>query len=77
MPIGYANQGEVFKIREIVGGRGISVRLSEIGVYPGSTVKIISNQGTGPIVIGIGDAKVALGRGMAMKIIGEPIKKVA
>ncbi len=77
MPIAYVNQGEEVKILDIAGGQGVYKRLMEMGIYPGASVKIISNTGGGPIIIGVKDTKIALGRGMAMKIIGEPIKKVA
>ncbi|PMB77443.1 MAG: hypothetical protein C0177_03080 [Fervidicoccus fontis] len=46
----------------------MSLRLKEIGVIPGVKVLIVSNSG-GPIVIGIGNMRLALGRGIASKII--------
>ncbi len=67
MPLIYAKPGEVLHIRSIGGGRNLSKRLAEMGLYPGSTIKIISNQG-GPVIIAVGETRLAIGRGMAAKI---------
>ena len=74
MPIAFANEGEKLKIIEIQGGGNFSKRIAEMGIYPGALIRVVVNQGKGPIIIVSNDTKVALGRGMAMKIIGEPFK---
>lgn len=77
MPLIYANRGDELKVIGISSGQSLSKRLAEMGIYTGSVIKIISNQGRGPIIIALGDTKIALGRGMAMKIMGDPIKRVS
>ncbi|MCD6419766.1 MAG: ferrous iron transport protein A [Synergistetes bacterium] len=67
MPLAYAKTGETLRIQNIAGGRNLSRRLAEMGLYPGSTIKVISNQG-GPIIIAIGETRLAIGKGMAAKI---------
>ncbi len=74
MPIAFAREGEELKIVEIYGGGTFSKRVTEMGIYPGALVKILVNQGSGPIIVISKDTKIALGRGMAMKIIGEPFR---
>ncbi|MFU2158654.1 MULTISPECIES: FeoA family protein [Caldisericum] len=68
MPLIFGRPNEEFVIEKILGGSSISLRLKEIGVIPGVKVLIVSNSG-GPIVIGIGNMRLALGRGIASKII--------
>ena len=67
MPLAYAKTGETLRIQSIAGGRNLSRRLAGMGLYPGSTIKVISNQG-GPIIIAIGETRLAIGKGMAAKI---------
>jgi Fe2+ transport system protein FeoA len=51
---------------------GASVRSSEhiesIGLRPGKKVEMITNSGTGPLVLRVDECRIAMGRGVAMKI---------
>jgi ferrous iron transport protein A len=69
MPLSMVNEGQDVVLREIRGGMGIRRRLTDMGLHPGSNLKIISNSGGGPFVIGIGDTRLMIGRGMAHKIM--------
>lgn len=51
------------------GGRGAMQRLTDMGLVPGERLKILNNSGFGPITVLIKGAKVALGYGLANKII--------
>ncbi|MBN1382947.1 MAG: ferrous iron transport protein A [Deltaproteobacteria bacterium] len=42
--------------------------LLNIGLRPGKYVRMISNSGAGPLVLLIDECRIALGRGIAMKI---------
>ena len=44
-----------------------------MGLYDGSEVEVLKNDGLGPILLKIFDSKIALGRGEAEKIMGEEI----
>ena len=58
---------------QIQGGRGLISRLSALGIRPGQRVtKFSSMFMRGPVTIQIGNAQVAIGFGMANKIIVEP-----
>lgn len=43
--------------------------LEKTGIRPGKIIEMISNYGVGPIIIKIDEAKIAIGRGMATKIL--------
>lgn len=60
------------KVIEILGGTNLQNRLMNMGVYKGKEITKLSHIGLrGPVVIKIGRSILALGHGMAAKIIME------
>jgi ferrous iron transport protein A len=60
------------KVIDIRGGAGIRQRLSQMGIHPGDMITILRYGALrGPILIEIHGSQVALGRGIASKIIVE------
>lgn len=55
------------KLLAIDGGRHLRHRLTEMGLVPGATLKIVQDQG-GPILVAVHNTRLAIGRGMAAKI---------
>ena len=51
------------------GGHGAMQRLTDMGLIPGERLKVLHNSGHGPVTVLIKGAKVALGHGLAVKII--------
>jgi len=72
--------GEKGKVVEISGGKGFVSRLEALGITIGSEITKISEQIMhGPVVIKIGNTQVAIGYGMAKKVIvnvQQAIKKI-
>lgn len=67
-------EGKDVKIIEIKGGQGLKRRLESIGIMPNVIIRKVSNQiMKGPIVVRINNTQVAIGYGMAKKIIVEEI----
>ena len=66
--------GSKVRVIEIRGGLGIRQRLSCLGIHPGDLM-IVQASGImrGPVLVNIHDNKVALGRGVASKIMVEVI----
>ena len=65
--------GQSGVVVEIRGGRSITSRLDALGIRPGHRVtKVGSMFMRGPVTIQIGNAQVALGFGMANKVLVEP-----
>ena len=61
-------------IKELQGGHGISARLESLGIRPGKKITMISmHPWRGPVTIMIGKSKVAIGHGVAQKILVEAI----
>lgn len=61
--------GTKVKLVSIEGGTGLCQRLAEMGLVPGSVFKVVSNGHPGPFVLKVKDSKLALGHGMADKIL--------
>lgn len=61
---------ECGKICEIAGGRCARRRLCELGLNRGVNVKVVKND-LGPLILDIQGHKLAIGRGLASKIIIE------
>jgi len=60
------------KISEIMGGAGLQNRLMSMGIYVGKEITKLSYIGLrGPVVIRVGRSVLALGHGMAVKILVE------
>ena len=43
-------------------------RLCDLGIYEGATVKVLKNDGSGPIILKVLDSKILLGKGQAQKV---------
>ncbi|RCV63087.1 Fe2+ transport system protein FeoA [Methanophagales archaeon] len=69
IPLALLSVGEEGEIVEMRGGRGMVQRLSEMGFTNTTRVKVISSSSPGPVLVGVRDARIALGRGVAMKIM--------
>lgn len=64
------NKGDVGKVKLIDAGRGATKRLYEMGFNTGATVEIVKND-AGPVIVSLAKNKIAIGRGLAAKIILE------
>ena len=59
-------------VKEIEGGHGVAGRLAALGIRPGKHVtKVSSHFWHGPVTVRVGKAQVAIGHGMARKILVE------
>jgi Fe2+ transport system protein FeoA len=59
------------RVKEIIGGTGIHNRLTAMGVYAGCEIEKKSSIFGGPVIVKVCRSVVAIGRGMAGKIIVE------
>lgn len=55
-------------IKEIVAGNCATKRLYEMGLNTGTEVKVVKND-TGPVIVSLFGNKIAVGRGLAGKIM--------
>ncbi|MBN1847865.1 MAG: transcriptional repressor [Deltaproteobacteria bacterium] len=69
IPLDTARTGERVIIKEIIGGRGMKGRLASMGYRIGDVLEVISNDGQGRLIVGHGNIRLAIGRGVAAKLI--------
>ena len=62
-------EGECVRLVGIEAGRGLAARLAAMGLVPNVLVQVVANQGRGPIAVDVKGTRLALGRGMAHKIL--------
>jgi ferrous iron transport protein A len=55
------------------GARGLAQRLISLGLTPGAEFEVLQNRGHGPLIIQVHGARVALGRGQAVRVIVGPL----
>jgi len=73
IPLSQIEAGQSGRVVQIQGGHGMIDRLSALGIRPGKKVtKVSSMFMRGPVTIQIGSAQIAIGFGMAKRIIVEP-----
>lgn len=62
------NSGKKCRIKKINAGMKATKRLYELGLNTGSKIEVVKND-IGPVIVSIYGNKIALGRGLAEKII--------
>lgn len=74
-PLAFMREGETGEIVDPTSGiestqkdRRCKDQLENMGLRPGQRVEMIANSGCGPLVLRLDEARIAMGRGMAMKI---------
>ncbi len=72
LTLGRMEAGQTGTIIQILGGRGLTHRLEALGIRPGKKVtKINSALFRGPVTLRVDQTQVAIGFGMANKILVE------
>ena len=69
MPLAMARPGEVVQVVSIGAGWGLTRRLADMGLTPGVSISVINSQMPGPVIINLRGSRLALGRGIAHKIM--------
>ena len=72
MPLSLAQVGERTIVQEFTGGSGAQLRLATMGLKKGDEVEVITNNGEGQLVVAVNATRLALGRGIAKKIMVKP-----
>ena len=72
VPLSHVPAGYTVRVVSIIAGRGAARRLAEMGLTPGSIVRVLKND-VGPILLYVRGIIVAIGKGMAMKVLVEVI----
>ena len=71
MPLAMVSPGEEVRLVAIRGGQRMRKRLADLGLNVGMTVRVMQRDGHGPLILAVKDSRLALGRGMAQRIMIE------
>jgi ferrous iron transport protein A len=71
MPLAIVQSGRQVTVVAIQAGHGLQGRLANMGLVPGTEIRVLSNPMQGPFLIEVKGSRIMLGRGMAQKIIVE------
>lgn len=72
-PLAMAQEGARVRIQALAAGRGLDRRLTELGLNVGAEVNVVQRQGGG-LLLARGEGRIAIGGGMAAKILVVPIQ---
>lgn len=68
-PLFLAGEGEHLRIAAFGGGRGFLFKMTEMGLPVGTELTVVHRDGGGSIVVARNDTRIALGAGMAHRIM--------
>jgi Fe2+ transport system protein FeoA len=72
-PLSLASPGEKVRLVAVHGGRTFRKRLADLGLNIGMNFEIVQHDGFGPLILGVKDSRLMIGRGMAHRIFVEPV----
>ena len=76
MPLAMAKTGERVIVVEMAGGWNARRRLVDMGLRQGDRIEIVNNTGMGRLILGRDCTRIAIGRGIAQKIMVAPANDV-
>jgi len=68
-PLSQVAEGETVCIVGVGTGRGLRGRLAAMGLLPKTRIRVVRNGRSGPFVVSVKNFRMALGRGVADKIM--------
>jgi ferrous iron transport protein A len=70
MPLSFAAIGETVTLAEVRAGERLRRRLGDLGLNIGMSVRVVQNDSCGQMILAVtNDSRLAIGRGMAIKIM--------
>jgi len=69
IPLASVKPNVEMTIVEIAGGYGVRRKLADLGLVPGTRVKVVSRNMLGPVILAVRNYRLAIGRGIASKIM--------
>jgi ferrous iron transport protein A len=68
-PLSLAPAYRDLEIVDVNAGCGLKTRLGDMGIVPGSIVRLVSPETNGPVIVEVKGSRLALGRGAAQRVI--------
>jgi len=61
------------KVVSLGGGREFNQRLAALGILPGTELVLLRDATAGPLIVEVRGSRFILGRGMAQRVLVEPL----
>ncbi len=71
LPLVLVSSGEKVRVERFLGGSKMQQRLAAMGIFPGEELEVINN--CGPVIVSVKGTRLALGQGLAQKILVSPL----
>jgi len=71
-PLMMAGEGTRVRVLALQGGKGLTTRLTELGLNVGTELRVVQRQ-SGGLMVARGESRIVLGAGMAVRIQVEPL----
>ncbi|MEZ5839216.1 MAG: FeoA family protein [Hyphomicrobiales bacterium] len=68
-PLALAAEGEKVRIAALRAGKGLSRRLTDLGLPLGAEIRVMQRRPGGAMIVGRDNLRVALGAGMSQKVM--------
>ncbi|HOV52121.1 MAG: ferrous iron transport protein A [Methanothrix sp.] len=75
LPLAFLPEGTEGIVLEVQGGQGVTRHLEDMGFSSHARVKVLKSCPPGAMLVMVKDSRIALGRGMAMKILVKNIEE--
>jgi ferrous iron transport protein A len=69
MPLSMVSPGETVVVAAVRAGWGLQRRLADLGLTPGVRVRVVNSGKPGPVVLDVRGSRLALGYGVAHRIM--------
>ena len=66
--LGLIPAGQRARVVRYIGSRGLASRLADLGISPGTEVRMVTNLKKGPVLVEVRGSRYTLGRGLAEKV---------
>ena len=66
-------KGRRGRVVEVTGGRAAALKLSAQGIVAGAVIEKTSELRGGPVLVKVGGSQVAIGRGLAQRVLVEVV----
>jgi Fe2+ transport system protein FeoA len=70
-PLAMAREGERVRVVRLQRGERMARRLAEMGLALGTEAVLLRRGGEGPVLVAVGDARIAIGQSMASRVMVE------
>ena len=68
VPLTKLKAGQRAEVCFVAAGRKARCRLASLGLIPGTALSVVANPGIGPVLLSVGESRLALERGVAEKV---------